>query len=89
MSAMRLRGGELERLVDRHIELCELFGGRRPPGRRDSPVLITMNDGKASIECLADLVDRAIVAYEDAGCAEDRAIFALKVALVDAIFEMA
>jgi hypothetical protein len=89
MSAMRLSGDELERLVDRHIGLCELFGGRRIPGRRDAPVLVTMNEGKASLECLADLVDRTIVAYEGAGYAEDRTIFALKIALVDAIFEMA
>jgi hypothetical protein len=89
MSAMRLSGNELERLVDRHIELCELFEERRAPGRRQAPVLVTMNGGKATVECLADLVDRALVAYEGSGFAEDATIFALKVALVDAIFEMA
>lgn len=89
MSAVRLSENELERLVDRHIGLCELFGGRRIPGRRYTPVLVTMTEGKASLDCLADLVDRAIVAYDDAGYAEDRTIFALKIALVDAIFEMA
>ena len=89
MSATRSSGDELERLVDRHIELCGLFGGRRLPGRRGAPVLVTTNVGKAAVECLADLVDRAIVAYEGSPFAEDRTIFALKIALVDAIFEMA
>ena len=89
MSEMKFEKGELERLVDRHIELCELFGERRRTGRREAPVLVTMNDGKRAADCLSDLVDRALVAYEGSGFAEDPTIFALKIALVDAIFEMA
>jgi hypothetical protein len=81
-----LRGAELERLVDRHIELSELFEGTRSPGRRGAPLLlVTMTEGKDLTDCLTDLVDRALVAYEGAGFAQDDTILALKSALVQAI----
>jgi hypothetical protein len=89
MSATRHENDELERLVDRHIELCELFYGRRAPGPRTAPPLLTMNYGKNASECFADLVDSALAAYGGSGLAEDCTIFALRIALVDAIFEMA
>ncbi len=98
MSASDNRVGELERLVDRHIELSELFEGRksfmiRPFGNRPGPRhLITAatrrgDAAKSAAECLSDLVDRALVAYEAAGFAQDSTILALKRALLDAIDE--
>ena len=85
MSDVSLRGDELERLVDRHIELSELFDGRRENGRRGSPVLVTMTGGKAVADCIADLVDRALVAYEGSGFSQDSVIFSLKAALAQVI----
>ena len=85
MNATGLSGDEIERLVDRHIELCELFIGTSPAARREAPVLVTMTDGKTRADCLADLVDRALVAYEGTGFAQDSSIFALKAALVQVI----
>jgi hypothetical protein len=88
MSATRFDCDEIERLVDRHIELCELFEERMPRGRRAAPLLVTMSGGKASSECLGDLVDRALVAYEGSGFSQDSTIYALKIALVQAIIDM-
>jgi hypothetical protein len=88
MSATAFNGNELERLVDRHIELCELFNGTVAPGRREAPILVTSSGGKAMAECLADLVDQALVVYEGSGFAQDSRIFALKIALTEAIVEM-
>jgi len=86
MSALSLREDELERLVDRHIELSELFDGSRPSGRVGPPFrLVTLAGGKATADCLADLVDRALVAYEGTGFTQDATILALKAALVQAI----
>jgi hypothetical protein len=93
MGATRSFGDDLERLVDSHIELCGLFYGR-VSGHRAAPVLVTMSGGKTVAECLADLVDLALVAYMDAGFAqdptifvEDTTIFAIKSALAEAIVE--
>lgn len=85
MSDTGLSVDELERLVDRHIELSELFGGGRAHGRREAPVLATMAEGKDVAECIADLADRALVAYERTGFLQDGAIFSLKAALAQVI----
>lgn len=88
MDALRTGCDELERLVDRHIELCEHFDGEMPLARKAAPFLGTMSGGKAPSECLANLVDRALVAYEGSDFTGDTAIYALKIALVHAIVEM-
>jgi hypothetical protein len=88
MSETNSFGIGLERLVDSHIELCELFDETKHCARSESPLLITMSGGKDASECLADLVDRALVAYESYGFAQDPTIFALKIALTEAIMEM-
>lgn len=88
MDAARIGCYELERLVDRHIELCQLFDGKMPIGRKAAPFLVTMSGGKATSECFTDLTDRALVAYEGSGFSEDATIYALKNALVQAIVEM-
>jgi len=85
MDATRNASNELQKLVDRHIELCELFDGAIPPARRNSPLLVTMNDGKAMAECLSDLVDNALVAYEVTGFAQDPTIYCLRILLSEAI----
>ena len=46
-----------------------------------------MDGGKATAERLADLVDRALVAYEGRGFAKDPTLIALKIALTEAIVE--
>jgi hypothetical protein len=88
MDAARIACYELERLVDRQIELCELFDGKMPMGRKAAPFLVTMSEGKAISKCYTDLADRALIAYEGSGFAGDTAIYALKVALVQAIVDM-
>jgi hypothetical protein len=85
MSTMDSTRDELEKLVDRHIELCERFEGSRTRGRRQAPALFTLTEGKALSDCYADLVDQALVAYEGSGFAQDLTIYALKSALVQAI----
>jgi hypothetical protein len=87
MSATGFNGNELEQLVDRHIELCELFEGMGASARRQAPALITQSGGKATAECLADLVDQALAAYEGSDFAQDPRILALKIALTEAIIE--
>jgi hypothetical protein len=88
MGDIRFQGKELEMLVDRHIELCELSENRRVSARTASPVLFTMNHGKATVECLADLADSALAAYEGRGPTQDPTIFALKIALTEAIMSL-
>jgi len=88
MGATRNCCNELERLIDRHIELCELFDGKLTVGRRSAPFLVTMSGEKAASECLSDLVDRALVTYEGSGLSGDATIYALKNALVQAIVDM-
>jgi hypothetical protein len=78
---------DLERLVDRHIELSELFDGRVPPRPAAPPRLVTVATGGGAAACLAALVDRALVAYEGRGFAEDATILALKFALAEAIVD--
>jgi hypothetical protein len=85
MGDSSLNGREIERLVDRHIELCELFERKRAPGSRAAPILVTRSEGKSVAESLVDLVDRALVAYEGSGFSQDYAIYSLKVALVQVI----
>jgi len=86
MRATGLRGDELERLVDRHIELSELFAGAWPSISKAKPIpLVTRADGKELADCLADLVDRALVAYERGGFKQDSVILALKIALTETI----
>lgn len=87
MSEARHGDDELERLVHRHIELSELFEGRPAQGCREPPRLATLREAKDEVECLADLVDRALVAYEGWGFAQDPTIIALKFALSEAIVE--
>lgn len=89
MSAMSMRGDGLALLVDRHAELCELFNGKSSPRRMGAPLLITSNEGKPHDECLADLVGHALAAYEGADSSLDPRLFALKIALTDAILELA
>jgi hypothetical protein len=88
MSDTRFKGDELERLIASHIELCELFDNSRPRPLRAPPILFTMSEGKATVECLADLVDHALVAYEGKDFSQDPAIYALKIALTDAIMSL-
>jgi hypothetical protein len=85
MNATNPNMGELERLVDRHIELCELFDGTRALGRPEPPLLVTTTEGKTVADCIADLVDRALVTYGSSGIAQDSTIFALKAALIQVI----
>jgi hypothetical protein len=91
MSATSLKGDELDRLVERHIELSELFEGRKSfatrilVNRAGPRHLVTAAGDKGAAECLTDLVDRALVAYEGRDFAQDSTILALKAALVDAI----
>jgi len=85
MSAADSKRDELDKLVNRHIELCERFYGKRARGRRKPPMLFTLTEGKLLSDCYADLVDHALVAYERLGCAQDLTIFSLKTALVQAI----
>jgi len=89
MSDMDSRRCGLQRLINRHIELCELFEGGNASERRAAPILVTLSGGRASAECLADLVDRALIAYEGSGFTPDPRITALKFALSEAIVEMA
>jgi hypothetical protein len=85
MDASRIMGDELEKLVDRHIELCELFDGTRLPKRPAAPLLMTMSDGKASAQCLSDLAERAFAAYEAPGFAQDPIVYSLRIFLAEAI----
>jgi hypothetical protein len=83
------RGEGIERLIDSHTELCGIFDGKSAAVTRDAPPLITPSLGRDGAECLADLVDQALAAYESADYARDPRIFALKIALTDAILELA
>ena len=85
MNTACLNGEELEKLVDRHIELCELFDGMRSGESREPRSLVTMSEGKGIDECLVALVDRALVAYEFSGFHGDPMVPALKFALVQTI----
>lgn len=89
MSATGFRGDGLGRLVDSHRELCELFEGKGRFAGHEEAILVAFSGGKATAECFADLVDRALAAYEGPGLAQDPRILALKIALTDAIVEMA
>jgi hypothetical protein len=88
MSTSGFYGDELERLVDSHIELSELFGGATAIGRRNAPCLVAVDIGKTRAEVLADLVDRAVVAYEGYGFSKDPTILALKLALAQEIVRL-
>jgi hypothetical protein len=88
MGDIRFLGNELEMLVDRHIELCELSESRRVGLSAAPPLLFTMNHGKATVECLADLADSALAAYEGRSPTQDPAFFALKIALTEAIMDL-
>jgi hypothetical protein len=85
MNFATTRGDELEKLVDRHIELCERFVRLRAPEHGRAPAIFTMWEGKAVAECFADLADRALVVYEGSGFVQDPTIYALKAALAQAI----
>jgi hypothetical protein len=87
MNTARMSGLDLERLVDRHIELCQLFEGRRTPGRREIPLLVAITAGKPVADYFVDLVDRALAAYEGSGFVQDSLIFSLKSALVQEIVD--
>jgi hypothetical protein len=89
MSAISVKGDGLGRLVDRHAELCEVFNGNGSPACVEAPVLIAPNGGKTSAECIADLVDQALAVYGGTDFAQDPRIIALKIALTDAIVELA
>ena len=89
MSAISVKGNGLGRLVDRHMELCELFNGKGAHACAEPPVLIAPNVGKTSAECIADLVDQALAVNGGADFAQDPRIIALKIALTDAIVELA
>ncbi|HOX31344.1 MAG TPA: hypothetical protein PLB91_03390 [Spirochaetales bacterium] len=87
MRDIDLSMGELESLVDRHIELSELFAARRDPARRAPPPprLVIPAGECGAAGCLAALVDRALVAYEGRLFEEDSTILSLKAALAKAI----
>jgi hypothetical protein len=89
MSDIGYRKDEIELLIDRHAELCEFFDGKNTPLGREVPPLMAPNGGRTTSECLADLVDQALAAYGSADFAQDPRIFALKIALTDAILELA
>jgi len=91
MSDSIARTDRLERLVDRHIELSELFEGRdflrvqTFVNRAGPRHFLTAAGPKGASQCLADLVDRALVTYEGCGFAQDSLILSLKLALVQEI----
>jgi hypothetical protein len=88
MSAIGIKGDGLDMLVDRHAELCEFFNGKGSPLRLEAPPLIAPSAGKTLSECLANLVDQALAVYEGADFSNDPRLFALKIALTDAILEL-
>lgn len=86
MRATSQRVEDIERLVDRHIELSELFEARRArPRARPPALLVPLEPGASLADCLGGLVDRALVAYEGSGFAEDAIIRSLKAALAESI----
>ncbi len=90
MSASGIKGEELERLVDRHIILSQLFVAPMSPGLRAPPrLVVAVSEEASTAERLADLADLALAAYEGGGYAEDPLILSLKSALLDAIREAA
>jgi hypothetical protein len=89
MSEIGMKRTGLGRLIDRHVELCELFNQNGSSICREAPSLIAPNGGKTSAECLADLVDQALVVYGGMDFAQDPRILSLKIALTDAIVELA
>jgi hypothetical protein len=89
MSATRYSVNEIELLVDRHVGLCEIYGGMADHGRREPPVLSTMSEGKAASQCLADLADLTLTAYASQGMVKDSALYSLKAVLAEAIVAMA
>jgi hypothetical protein len=89
MSAIGMKRDGLGRLIDRHTELCEFFDEKGSRACDQAPVLIAPNAGKTSAECLADLVGQALAVHEGADFARDPRILALKIALTDAIVELA
>jgi|GEM_PF-5073984 len=89
MSEIDNRRGAIEQLVDRHAELCQIFEGATSPEGGKEPHLICPSFGRSEDECLADLVDQALEVYQYAGSPRDRRVFALKIALTDAIMELA
>jgi len=80
---------KLDRLIDRHIELSELFDRRIPSERRAPPVLLTtMSVGKAEAECFVVLADRVLAAYEGTSFDQDPSVISLRAALGQAIADM-
>jgi hypothetical protein len=89
MRASETNTGKLYRLIDRHIELSELFDRRMPPARRAPPVLLTtMSVGKPDAECLVALADRVLAAYEGTSFDQDPSVLALRAALGQTIADM-
>ncbi len=81
--------GKLERLIDRHIELSELFDRKRPSDRRAPPVLLTtMSVGKTDAECLVVLADRVLAAYQDSSFDSEESVLSLKAALSGTIADI-
>jgi hypothetical protein len=89
MSDTYSKDGSVERLVESHIELCKRFDRPGTPGPREVPLLETWSGEKNTAECLADLVDRALAAYEGRRTSSDPRISSLKLALIEAISELA
>jgi hypothetical protein len=80
---------KLDRLIDRHIELSELFDRKLPSARRAPPVLLTtMSVGKAEAECLVTLADRVLAAYEGTSFDQDPSILSLRAALGQTIADL-
>jgi len=88
MGAVGDKGSNIERWIERHTELCEFFDGRGASPGRGASLLIAPSHGKTTAECLADLVDQALAVYESADFARDPRVFALKIAVTEAILEL-
>ncbi len=89
MRACEPNTGKLERLIDRHIELSELFDRKIPSDRRAPPILLTtMSAGKTDAECLVVLADRVLAAYQGNSFDLEESVLYLRAALGGTIADM-
>ena len=78
----------IERLVDRHIGLSELYEGGDLGKTAWAPPLLTDNEGKTVADCLSDLADRALAASSNGLAFSDRTVSVLKAAMAQTIADM-
>jgi hypothetical protein len=89
MRTSEMNTEKLDRLIDRHAELSELFDRKIPYARRAPPVLLTtMSVGKAEGECLVALADRVLAAYEGTAFDQDPSVLSLRAALGQTIADL-